>query len=168
MSPQERQELNELVERYAAIAAGGDADLADELSDHLLCLLEDAVDAEQSLEDGFETVSTYFGHPADIAAQFQLVKKTTNSSEPTRMTTSLQRKLLLGNAIIWAALILATSMVLRDSPQGSTVLMLVLGGFIASHLPLTALVGGGRAAACAEWAFLKRSAKKASRRLSGG
>lgn len=151
----------ELIDRYARIASGGDADIADELADHLVCEVSNAIDAGAEPLKAFLEVSTHFGHPAEIAEAFA-EQRTANHQNLWRQTMSLNQRtaLMLGHSLVWAATILATSAVVADTGEGKQVMLVLLAGWAATFFPLQSMIGGGRAAACAEWAWMKRTARR--------
>ena len=61
-------------------------------------------------------------------------------------------KQTIGNAIIWAAMIIASSLVIEDAKAASTMMFLMIAGWIAS----TSLFGGVVQNARAECAAVKR------------
>ncbi len=151
----------ELIERYARIASNSDVDIADELADHLSCEISAAISAGEDPIKAFLTVSAHFGHPADIAEAFAQQQATQNKSIRNQPMSLNQRTyIMLGHSLVWAAVILATSAIVADSAVGKQVMFILLAGWLATFLPLQATIGGGRAAACAEWAWMKRTARR--------
>lgn len=63
-----------------------------------------------------------------------------------------QSSLVIGNAVIWAALMLALSLLMADTPNSDTMILLLVAGWFASQ----ALFTDFRADARREWACLKR------------
>ncbi|MCR9279478.1 MAG: hypothetical protein NXH85_16090 [Pseudomonadaceae bacterium] len=150
----------ELIERYARIASNSDTEIADELADHLLCEISSAISAGEDPTDAFLRVSTHFGHPAEIAEAFAEQQRDKQSSRIKPMTLNQRSALLISHSLVWAAVILATSAIVADTSTGSSVMFILLAGWFATFFPLQAMIGGGRAAACAEWAWMKRTAQR--------
>lgn len=76
------------------------------------------------------------------------------------MSLNQRTTLMLGQSLVWAATILATSAVVADAGEGKQVMFVLLAGWAATFFALQAMIGGGRAAGCAEWAWLKRTARR--------
>ncbi len=68
------------------------------------------------------------------------------------MTNRSTAKQSIGNALIWAAMVIASSLVVEDSKAASTMMFLLIAGWIAS----TSLFGGVAQNARAEFAAIKR------------
>lgn len=68
------------------------------------------------------------------------------------MTSTSKTKQTIGNALIWAAMIIASSLVIEDSKTASTMMFLLIAGWIAS----SSLFGGLAQSARAECAAIKR------------
>lgn len=70
------------------------------------------------------------------------------------------RKLLnpvIGNAIIWAAIIIATSLLTDESEQGNTLMMLLLAGWFATQSFITSSPQSRRAECATIRRLLKRN-----------
>lgn len=68
------------------------------------------------------------------------------------MTNKPTAKQTIGNVVIWAAMIIASSLVVEDSKTATTMLFLLIAGWIAS----SSLFGGMAHSARAECAAIKR------------
>jgi len=68
------------------------------------------------------------------------------------MTNTPATKQTIGNALIWAAMMIASSLVIEDSKAASTMMFLLIAGWIAS----SSLFGGLAQSARAECAAVKR------------
>lgn len=68
------------------------------------------------------------------------------------MTNTATTKQTIGNAVIWAAMMLASSLVIDDTKAATTMMFLMIAGWIAS----SSLFGGMAQSARAECAAIKR------------
>lgn len=68
------------------------------------------------------------------------------------MKRMLTEQKVLGNALVWAAMIIASSLLIEDGKTASTMLFLLLGGWFAS----SNFIGSSAKTASTECAALKR------------
>lgn len=68
------------------------------------------------------------------------------------MENTSRVKQTIGNAIIWAAMIIVSSLVIEDTKAASTMMFLLIAGWVAS----SSLFGGMVQSARAECAAIKR------------
>lgn len=110
----------------------------DELKDHLYCLIEKQVEAGLNEEEAFKQSITDIGEQDSLKKQFDQDLKWINKlctfeygsvadyAERGENIMKLLKTTQITQAILWAAALLATSLVLRGSEQAYTVTMLII------------------------------------------
>ncbi len=141
----------------------------DELKDHLYCEIEALVSDEINEEQAFYLAIEQVGDIEALRGEYQknrTVFEKLNSNQQAemfdeiiagseKMTTKFLKKLVIGNAVLWATAMLATAIVLRGSEEGQTVLILLIGLWVASSF----LFGGMKNVAKTECEFLRSKFK---------
>lgn len=147
----------------------------DELKDHLFCQVEALMaqsGAEQmSEESAFYCAIEQLGETDELAGEYAKNRSAWSKictpendeifdeilQESESMSAKLLKKIMISNAILWAAAMLSISYVLKGSEQSSNVLMLLIFLSTASIIGL----GGFRNSAKAECEFIKSKFKSA-------
>jgi hypothetical protein len=106
-----------------------------ELSDHLYCEIDRARAAGLSDEEAFRTAVARLGSPAALTAEHAKNRSALGTvcqvaAKLDGNVTAEQRGLLLGHAVIWASLILASSLFLSKSTVPTAFSLLLMGGFV--------------------------------------
>lgn len=139
-----------------------DADKIDELKDHVFCIIEEDIKSGASEKETFEKATRSMGYP-EIQLQQQ------DSSERARLVQGICRvmtkieghpaadsPLIIAHAIVWACVMLATSIVVKDSEANNNMLLILIMGWFASFVALD----GTKRSAKQEWACLKQKIKR--------
>lgn len=137
----------------------------DELKDHLWCEVENQMAKGESEQQAFYLATAIVGNIEELSAEYaknkSLLERLNSNGQAElfqqviagneAMTTKLLKRMVIGNAILWAAAILATAIVLKDTDQGFSVMMILIGLWCGS----TVLFGGMKNNAKTECEFIR-------------
>lgn len=134
---------------------------ADELEDHLRCEIEALVGQGFSEERAFALATETMGDPDTLAAAyaqsrrrpFRTTLNRIHRMEKNIMKATRSSALMIGTSLIWAAIMIACSLVMRGAEQASDIHFILLSGWFATFFLLQP---SGTATMKAEWACLKR------------
>jgi len=133
-----------------------DADKIDELKDHLYCIIEAEVKAGCSEQQAFENATQSMGYARNESSEVQerarIVQGVCRVLKKIEGRSSGESPLIIGHAVIWASVMLATAMVINNKETGQSVMMILILGWFASLMTLD----GTRRSAKREWACIKR------------
>lgn len=118
---------------------GEGAELREELKDHLYCEIEILQKEGLTDQQAFNLATKKLGKPNELLSEYKtnrkLFSKMCSSNEPSLNEYSQQRsnvmtykqsaKRLIGQAIIWAAAVLSSALILGESEQYFTYLLLL-------------------------------------------
>lgn len=136
----------------------------DELEDHLRCEIDALVSQGVSSRQAFDMATGTMGDPRTLAAELEAIQNPAVRAvraairgiyrmEKNSMKAARSSTLMIGSSLVWAAIMIACSLVLRGSEQASNVQFILLSGWFATFFLLQP---SGAATAKAEWACLKR------------
>ncbi|WP_282146339.1 hypothetical protein [Alteromonas stellipolaris] len=133
-----------------------DADKIDELKDHLYCIIEQDVNSGTDEKLAFEKATSDLGYPeAEIKAssgRANIIQRICRVLNKIEGNSSSDSPLVIGHAIIWASVMLAMALVVKDKDANGAVLLILLLGWFASFT----ILDGTKTSAKKEWACLKR------------
>lgn len=133
-----------------------DADKIDELKDHLYCIIEQDVNSGTDEKLAFEKATSDLGYPeAEIKAssgRAKIIQRICRILNKIEGNSSSDSPLVIGHAIIWASVMLAMALVVKDKDANGAVLLILLLGWFASFT----ILDGTKTSAKKEWACLKR------------
>ncbi|WP_372620617.1 hypothetical protein [Alteromonas stellipolaris] len=133
-----------------------DADKIDELKDHLYCIIEQDVNSGTDEKLAFEKATSDLGYPeAEIKAssgRAKIIQRICRVLNKIEGNSSSDSPLVIGHAIIWASVMLAMTLVVKDKDANGAVLLILLLGWFASFT----ILDGTKTSAKKEWACLKR------------
>jgi hypothetical protein len=133
-----------------------DADKIDELKDHLYCIIEQDVNSGTDEKLAFEKATSDLGYPeAEIKAssgRAKIIQRICRVLNKIEGNSSSDSPLVIGHAIIWASVMLAMALVVKDKDANGAVLLILLLGWFASFT----ILDGTKTSAKKEWACLKR------------
>lgn len=161
-------DLEQSVEQWCATISRnrcGQQANVDELKDHLWCEIESHIAKGESEQQAFYLAIAVVGNIEDLSAEYaknkSLLEKLNSNGQAElfqqvlagneTMTKKLLTRMVIGNAILWAAAILATSIVLKDTDQGFSVMLILIGLWCGS----TMLFGGVKNSAKTECQFIR-------------
>ena len=132
-----------------------DADKVDELKDHLHCIIEEDIQSGTSPENAFKNATNAMGYPAskieDSSGRVRIVQTVCRLLNKIEGSPS-DSPLIIMHSIIWAAIMIALSILTNDSENNQSVLFILIAGWFASFVSL----GGTKRSAKQEWRCLKR------------
>jgi len=107
-----------------------------ELSDHLYCEIESAREAGMSDEEAFRIATARLGSMKDLAAEHE--KNRSALGAACQVAAKIDgpilrpdhRRVLVAHAMIWAAIIIASTLVLKKTTPSEVLSWLLLGVFI--------------------------------------
>jgi len=133
-----------------------DADKIDELKDHLYCIIEQDVNSGTDEKLAFEKATSDLGYPeAEIKAssgRAKIIQRICRVLNKIEGNSSSDSPLVIGHAIIWASVMLAMALFVKDKDANGAVLLILLLGWFASFT----ILDGTKTSAKKEWACLKR------------
>lgn len=133
-----------------------DADKIDELKDHLYCIIEQDVNSGTDEKLAFEKATSDLGYPeAEIkvsSGRAKIIQRICRVLNKIEGNSSSDSPLVIGHAIIWASVMLAMALVVKDKDANGAVLLILLLGWFASFT----ILDGTKTSAKKEWACLKR------------
>lgn len=175
--------LDQAIAEWCAQVARPDAGAEshyDELSDHFYCMVEHLQTQGHREEAAFERARNMLGDPQILRREFSKNRNwkqalcaalkgqmTQRYPEEIRMKENFNR-LQIGNAILWAAAMIGTALVLRGNEAADNVFMLLFVLSMASTLGLQQMVNQhNKVSACSEWRWMMRQIKRLQRPSSG-
>jgi hypothetical protein len=133
-----------------------DADKVDELKDHLYCIIEEDIKAGTSEQVAFENATNVMGYPEakldDTSSRARIVQGVCRVLSKIEGHPYSDSPLVIAHAAIWACVMLAMALVIKDKDVNGNVLMILTMGWFASFVALD----GMKRSAKEEWACLKR------------
>lgn len=154
-------ELNKAVDNWCnKVVAHNiwDANRIDELKDHVYCIIEEDMKAGASEQQAFEKATSAMGYPEtqssqqDASGRVRLVQGICRVLTKIEGHPSSDSPLIIAHAVIWACVMLAMAIVVKDSDVNDKVLMILTMGWFASFVALD----GTKRSAKQEWVCLKR------------
>lgn len=147
-----------------------DANKIDELKDHVYCIIEEDMKSGTSEQEAFEKATSAMGYSEtkspekpspqpDTTGRVRLVQGICRVLTKIEGSPGADSPLVIAHAIIWASVMLAMAIVVKDKDVNDSVLLILTLGWFASFMALD----GMKRSAKQEWACLKR---KISRRVS--
>lgn len=115
--------------------------LAAELEDHVRCAIESAVAGGVGEEQAFRQATADLAEVRALAREPErnrkrILKLCALAGSGTRCggppTSRRERRQILGQSIVWAAVILASALLSSDSDQGGQLLLILIAGWFAS------------------------------------
>ena len=136
----------------------------EELEDHLRCEIDVLIGQGMGEEQAFAMASETMGDPRALAAEMEAIQPPVTRAmrtalrgiyrmEKNSMKAARSSTLMIGSSLVWAAMMIACSLVLRGSEHASDVHFTLLSGWFATFFLLQP---SSAETAKAEWACLKR------------
>ena len=126
------------------------------MKDHLYCIIEQDVNSGTDEKLAFEKATSDLGYPeAEIKAssgRAKIIQRICRVLNKIEGNSSSDSPLVIGHAIIWASVMLAMALVVKDKDANGAVLLILLLGWFASFT----ILDGTKTSAKKEWACLKR------------
>lgn len=152
----------------------------EELQDHFYCMVEQLQTQGHSEQAAFERARNMLGEPQSLRREFsknhswkQSLCNVLNEHMRQRHPEEIKMKesyvrISIVNAVLWAAAMIATGLVLRGNEAAKDVLMILVVLSTASILSLQQVMHKSvKESACSEWRWMMRQVKRLQRPSRG-